>query len=139
MFDHQLCKAKVQHIPLQNCLILVDWIDLRLHNISCVQKYILRKLLPLLSKKSIYAFFSSRPATALNMLFSTPYPKFSSFSTFYKLLIFFIHLLVLYNQNNIFFWIILDQIWPKWIKMDQTWSNWNSQQYFLLFPHFTNS
>ena len=57
MFDHQLCKAKVQHIPLQNCLILVDWIDLRLHNISCVQKYILRKLLPLLSKKSIYAFF----------------------------------------------------------------------------------
>ena len=52
----------------------------------------------LICNVKFHIFFSSRPAKALNMLFLLCDPKFSTFSTFYKLIIFFLNLLALYNK-----------------------------------------
>ena len=76
-------------------------------------------------------FLARDLAKALNMLFLLCDPKFSSFSTFYKLLIFFISLLALYYQNNIFFWSYLIRSvlnGSKWIKLDQIWSKFHILQ-----------
>ena len=49
------------------------------------------------------------------------FPKFSTFSTFYKFLIFFTNLLALDYKNSNLFLIRFDQICPKQIKLDRIW------------------
>ena len=66
-------------------------------------------------------FLARDLAKALNMLFLIPYPKFSTFSTFYKFIIFFINLLALYDKFLGSYWIRSVQNESKWIKLDQIW------------------
>ena len=53
------------------------------------------------------------------MLFLLSKSKFSTFSTFYKIIIFFINLLDLYNRFLGSYWIRSVQNGSKWIKLDQ--------------------
>ena len=84
----------------------------------------------------LFRFLARDLAKALNMLFFKPYPKFSTFSTFYKCIIFFIDLLALYDKFLGSYWIRSVQNGSKWTKLDQIGYIIPN---FPLFQHFTNS
>ena len=90
-----------------------------------------------------FGFLARDLAKALNMLFLIPYPKFSTFSTFYKFLIFFTNLLALYNKNvNIFGSDLtkMDQNGSNLIKLDtksQIFHFFHILQILNLFYQFT--